>query len=124
MVQMVIQEQVYQEGRSCDLLLSTKLSRIHLFPRLFPLIQVPVSSIATNNKPRLANHRISDIIPRPMIGLPSSVSLFSEPAERDAARQGLESLNREATDPNNTSQRLQQTFEDLKALLRPENVAQ
>lgn len=66
----------------------------------------------------------SDIIPIPSIGLRSSASLFSTPAERDEARQGLESLNREAVNTHQTSQRLQQTLEDLKQLLQPDNVAQ
>jgi cohesin loading factor subunit SCC2 len=66
----------------------------------------------------------SDIIPIPSIGLRSSASLFSTPAERDEARQGLESLNREAANTGQTSQRLQQTLDDLKQLLQPENVAQ
>jgi cohesin loading factor subunit SCC2 len=63
-----------------------------------------------------------DIIPVPSIGLRSSASLFSTPAERDEARQGLEDLNREAANPHQTSQRLQQTLEDLKQLLQPKNV--
>ena len=72
----------------------------------------------------LLNIRSSDIIPIPSIGLRSSASLFSTPAERDEARQGLESLNREAVNTHQTSQRLQQTLEDLKQLLQPDNVAQ
>jgi cohesin loading factor subunit SCC2 len=34
----------------------------------------------------------------------------------------LEDLNREAANPHQTSQRLQQTLEDLKQLLQPKNV--
>lgn len=65
-----------------------------------------------------------DIIPLPTIGLRSSASLFSNATERSAARQGLESLNREAEKPSSTSQRLEQTLQDLKQLLQPQNVAQ
>lgn len=64
----------------------------------------------------------SDIIPLPSIGLRSSTSIFPTPAHRDAARQGLESLNREAQDPSNTSGRLQKSLHELKELLTPEGV--
>jgi hypothetical protein len=73
---------------------------------------------------QLAKQSASDIIPLPTIGLRSSVSLFSSATEREDARQGLESLNREVTDPHDTSQRLQQTLQDLQQLLQPDNVAQ
>jgi cohesin loading factor subunit SCC2 len=72
----------------------------------------------------LLNTPTSDIIPLPSIGLRSSASLFSTAAERDEAREGLEILNSEAANPYETSQRLQQTLEDLKQLLQPENVAE
>ncbi|TVY22746.1 Protein rad9 [Lachnellula hyalina] len=66
----------------------------------------------------------SDIVPLPLVGLRSSVSLFPTEAERENGRQGLESLNREAADPQNTSQRLQRSLDDLKALLKPEGIPQ
>ncbi|TVY50165.1 Protein rad9 [Lachnellula cervina] len=65
----------------------------------------------------------SDIVPLPSVGLRSSVSLFPTEAERENGRQGLESLNREAINPHNTSQRLQRSLDDLKALLKPEGIA-
>ncbi|KAG9244691.1 hypothetical protein BJ878DRAFT_440888 [Calycina marina] len=65
----------------------------------------------------------SDIIPIPTTGLRSSASLFANPAERDEARSGLESLNRDITD-NPTTQRLQAVLQDLKNLLQPEKVSQ
>lgn len=65
-----------------------------------------------------------DIIPLPSIGLRSSQSIFATPKDREEARQGLESLNREAQDPHNTSERLQKSLNDLKELLKPEGIAQ
>ncbi|TVY73190.1 Protein rad9 [Lachnellula suecica] len=66
----------------------------------------------------------SDIVPLPSVGLRSSVSLFPTQSEREIGRQGLESLNREAANPQNTSQRLQRTLDELKELLKPEGIAQ
>jgi cohesin loading factor subunit SCC2 len=66
----------------------------------------------------------SDIIPLPSVGLRSSTSLFSSPADRERGRQDLESLNRQAQDPHNTSERLQKSLDDLKELLKPEGIAQ
>ncbi|KAK0119687.1 Sister chromatid cohesion protein 2 [Cadophora gregata] len=66
----------------------------------------------------------SDIIPPPSIGLRSSTSLFSTPTDREEGRQLLEALNRDAQDPNNTSERLQKSLNDLKELLKPGNIAQ
>ncbi|KUJ06987.1 uncharacterized protein LY89DRAFT_661156 [Mollisia scopiformis] len=66
----------------------------------------------------------SDIVPVPSIGLRSSPSIFSTQEERDTARHGLDSLNREARVPNNTSDRLQRSLNDLKDLLKPEGIAQ
>ncbi|RDL30829.1 uncharacterized protein BP5553_10174 [Venustampulla echinocandica] len=65
----------------------------------------------------------SDIVPLPSVGLRSSVSLFPTPVDRAKARQALDSLNSEASDPHNTSRRLQQTLDDLKELLKPEGIA-
>ncbi|KAF8861748.1 hypothetical protein BDZ45DRAFT_799665 [Acephala macrosclerotiorum] len=65
----------------------------------------------------------SDIIPVPSIGLRSSTSIFPNEEERRSARQGLESLNRDAQAPN-TSERLQKSLNDLKELLKPEGIAQ
>lgn len=81
----------------------------------------PQPSQATINLNLLSTPTL-DIIPTPSIGLRSSASLFSTAAERDEARQGLEGLNREAANPHQTSQRLQQTLEDLKQLLKSEEV--
>jgi cohesin loading factor subunit SCC2 len=67
---------------------------------------------------------LADIIPIPLIGLHSSSSIFSSSAERDEGRQGLESLNRQAQEPNNTSQRLQKSLNDLKELLKPDGITQ
>ncbi|KAH8596059.1 AT hook domain-containing protein [Bisporella sp. PMI_857] len=64
-----------------------------------------------------------DIIPVPTVGLRSSTSLFLNADERDEARQDLESLNRETTNQSQTSQRLEQTLQDLKHLLQPQNLA-
>lgn len=64
----------------------------------------------------------ADIIPLPKIGLRSSASIFATPEERAEGRRGLETLNREAQDPYNTSQRLQKSLNDLKELLRPEGI--
>ncbi|KAG9230669.1 hypothetical protein BJ875DRAFT_498949 [Amylocarpus encephaloides] len=62
----------------------------------------------------------SDIVPFPSVGRNPSASLFATPEERARGRQHLDSLNKEATaNPGNTSQRLQQTLEDLKELLKP-----
>ncbi|PBP25600.1 AT hook domain-containing protein [Diplocarpon rosae] len=66
----------------------------------------------------------SDIIPLPSVGLRSSTSIYSSPSEREEGRLFLESLNRDAQDHNSTSQRLQKSLNDLKALLHPRNVAQ
>ncbi|CAG8973753.1 hypothetical protein HYALB_00007703 [Hymenoscyphus albidus] len=66
----------------------------------------------------------SDIVPMPKVGLRSSVSIYSTPAERARGRDVLESLNREAADPRNTSRRLQQSLEDLKGLLKPDGLTQ
>ncbi|QSZ28730.1 hypothetical protein DSL72_003232 [Monilinia vaccinii-corymbosi] len=63
----------------------------------------------------------SDIIPLPTIGLGSSSSLFSNASERQQGRESLESLNADATNPYQTSQRLQRTLKDLEALLNPED---
>lgn len=65
-----------------------------------------------------------DTIPLPSIGLRSSTSIYSTSAERETGRQDLESLNREAQDPHNTSERLQKSLNDLKELLKPEGIAQ
>ncbi|KAH8678999.1 hypothetical protein BGZ60DRAFT_402322 [Tricladium varicosporioides] len=73
----------------------------------------PVTSIIPFN---------SDIVPFPAVGLRSSVSLFSTPAERDEGRRALDSLNHEAVDPQTTSRRLQQSLNDLKELLKPESL--
>jgi cohesin loading factor subunit SCC2 len=96
----------------------------HLSPRLFRSTQVTTPYYLPSKPLRFTNTSTSDIIPLPSIGLRSSASLFSTTAERDEARQGLDSLNREAANPYETSQRLQQTLEDLKQLLQPENVAE
>ncbi|TAQ91638.1 hypothetical protein B7494_g95 [Chlorociboria aeruginascens] len=74
----------------------------------------PLSSVVPFN---------SDIIPLPTVGIRSSVPLFPNDSERILGRQGLESLNREASNPYQTSQRLQQTLYDLKQLLRPEELS-
>ncbi|PMD62723.1 uncharacterized protein K444DRAFT_557922 [Hyaloscypha bicolor E] len=66
----------------------------------------------------------SDTIPLPSIGLRSSTSIYSTPAECETGRQDLESLNREAQDSHNTSERLQKSLNDLKELLKPEGIAQ
>ncbi|KAG4442368.1 hypothetical protein IFR05_002146 [Cadophora sp. M221] len=50
-------------------------------------------------------------------GLRSSTSLFPTSIDRDEGRQFLEVLNRDAQDPNNTSERLQKSLNDLKELL-------
>lgn len=76
---------------------------------------------STNNL--LISSRI-DIIPLPRTGLRSSTSLFSTATERDEARRGLDGLNYDASDPYKTSQRLQQTLQDLKQLLQPEKISQ
>ncbi|RFU29854.1 hypothetical protein B7463_g6474, partial [Scytalidium lignicola] len=65
----------------------------------------------------------SDIIPMPHIGLRSSTSIFANEAEKQAARQSLDSLNREATNGQHTSQRLQQTLEQLQNLLKPDGLS-
>ncbi|KAH8809015.1 sister chromatid cohesion C-terminus-domain-containing protein [Xylogone sp. PMI_703] len=65
----------------------------------------------------------SDIIPMPHIGLRSSTSIFANEAEKGAARQTLDSLNREAASNQQTSQRLQQTLEQLQTLLRPDGLS-
>ncbi|KAH7355114.1 hypothetical protein BKA65DRAFT_234187 [Rhexocercosporidium sp. MPI-PUGE-AT-0058] len=65
----------------------------------------------------------SDIIPSPSIGLRSSTSLFQTSTDRDEGRRVLETLNRDAQDPSNTSERLQKSLNDLKELLKPSNIA-
>lgn len=66
------------------------------------------------------NTHFADIIPLPTIGLGSS-SLFPNAAETQHGRESLESLNTEATNPYQTSQRLQRTLKDLEKLLKPED---
>ncbi|KAI9649885.1 Sister chromatid cohesion protein 2 [Ciborinia camelliae] len=63
----------------------------------------------------------SDIIPLPTIGLGSSASLFPNDVEREQGRESLESLNADARNPYQTSQRLQRTLKDLEKLLKPED---
>lgn len=63
----------------------------------------------------------SDIIPLPTIGLGSSSSLFPNAAETQQGRQSLESLNADATNPYQTSQRLQRTLKELEKLLHPKD---
>jgi hypothetical protein len=106
-------------------LLWMKLSLIHLSPQLFLsiLVQFPDPLIFGSDQP--ADNITLDIIPLPSIGLRSSTSIFSTPAEIEAGRQGLESLNRElAEDPYNTSERLQKSLNELKELLKPEGITQ
>ncbi|RDW80553.1 hypothetical protein BP5796_05251 [Coleophoma crateriformis] len=79
------------------------------------LVYSPFSSIVPFN---------SDIIPVPSIGLRSSASLFPTTEDRNAARQGLDSLNVEAANPKSTSQRLQNTLTKLQHLLQPEGLTQ
>jgi cohesin loading factor subunit SCC2 len=50
--------------------------------------------------------------------------MYSKPADREKGRQDLESLNRAAQDPYNTSERLQKSLNGLKELLKPEGIAQ
>ncbi|KAJ5042311.1 uncharacterized protein L3040_004863 [Drepanopeziza brunnea f. sp. 'multigermtubi'] len=64
----------------------------------------------------------SDIIPVPSIGLRSSTSIYSSQTEREEGRQVLESLNRDAQQSHNTSQRLQKSLIELKELLKPGNI--
>jgi cohesin loading factor subunit SCC2 len=50
--------------------------------------------------------------------------LYPTQAERNEGRQALDSLNREAIDPQNTSRRIQQTLDELKELLKPDGMTQ
>lgn len=100
--------------------LSKRLCHIHLSPPLRHSIQVHIFYLPPTNTPLSSSP--TDIIPIPRPGLQSSASLFSTPAERDEARQGLESLNSEASDPSNTSQRLEETLQTLKELLHTDKL--
>lgn len=64
----------------------------------------------------------ADIIPLPRVGLRSSVPIFANSQEREEARRGLEVLNQEAREPQSTSQKLQDSLNELKELLKPEGI--
>jgi hypothetical protein len=107
------------QGR--DLLLLRKPCHILRSLLLSLSIQVPsaFSCLIAPERMRQSIDRYNiDIIPLPTVGLRSSASLFPTPSDRDQARQGLESLNREAAESSSTSNRLQETLKDLRKLLQ------
>ncbi|KAF7903621.1 uncharacterized protein EAF01_006670 [Botrytis porri] len=106
----------YQNGHNGSTGASSSSETRQMRPRPFTVDEAlpysPFSSVVPFN---------SDIIPLPTIGLGSSSSLFSNAAETQQGRESLESLNAEATNPYQTSQRLQRTLKDLEQLLKPED---
>ncbi|CCD53834.1 similar to sister chromatid cohesion protein Mis4 [Botrytis cinerea T4] len=106
----------YQNGHNGTNGASSTSETRQMRPRPFTVDEAlpysPFSSVVPFN---------SDIIPLPTIGLGSSSSLFSNAAETQQGRESLGSLNAEATNPYQTSQRLQRTLKNLEQLLKPED---
>jgi cohesin loading factor subunit SCC2 len=71
-----------------------------------------------------ADRLVLGIIPLPTIGLRASTSIFATPADRNAARQGLELLNEKAALPPGSSQTLEKALGDLKHVLQPETLTE
>jgi len=112
--------------RGLGRLLSTKL--FHTRPSRqscrFTQVSCPYSLLQHRPAVHIIDRPSSGIIPLPKIGLRASTSLFTTPAERTAARQGLDSLNEKAALPRGTSQQLEKTLLDLKNMLQPETLTE